>query len=444
MRSPGLPSCRFAALLAVATLAGCVDTGAHLTLSAPDGPSNAESFRVVLAMKDVPTVRNQRVAPGDSATRDVSYFLQRTLAGAESERIDKVDGFTLRIAPDSSIPESELIPFILMYDGNDRITGIATYPAGEGGMPAPILVMRDQIDKYPLTVERATQVDDDGEVLAPGEVRVVTCYHDDQTSYASGLVWHTRGGTEVRLLFPNDGGLDATTRELDMDCDAHAVTTDSSRPDCDDTRSTFHRDAADVCDGMDTNCDGAQTIATQCEENIDCTGQFGQAGVQLCDDATQVETSCHAVASCTCAAGVGCRFCKVPVAYPVVHADDNAWLDVCYPATGTLSLQGLCSELAPCDVEVVGVRGGWKFEVSEPGANAFGLRAYGVGGTVDVFAKRPEDPATYEVMTQPGAAVGEVDLAIITSERTLYLGLELKLDSYVAPTCGAAPMLECY
>jgi hypothetical protein len=69
-------------LVAFASLAACTDTGAHLTLSAPGGPTNAKTFRVVLASPEqVPSIHNQRLAPGDPSTTDVQYYLQRTLAG---------------------------------------------------------------------------------------------------------------------------------------------------------------------------------------------------------------------------------------------------------------------------------------------------------------------------------------------------------------------------
>jgi hypothetical protein len=274
---------------------------------------------------------------------------------------------------------------------------------------------------------------------------VVTCTRDDQTSYTSGIVWHTRAGNELRLLLPNDGGLDATGRALDMDCDGHAVTPESSRADCDDTRPAFYEGALDMCDGMDTNCDGAQAIATQCQANLQCAGLFGTNGVSVCDDTTGDPSDCHAAPSCACAGGTaGCRYCEIPVAKPVLHAGDATWLDVCYPATGQLSLSSYCGDTNRCDVEVVGMRGGWKLEISAPTANAFGYRAYDVGAFLAVRAKRAEDPATYEVMAAPFTPVGEIDLAIITQDRTFYLGLQLNLAEYVALTCSASPVMTCY
>ncbi len=434
-------------LVAVASLVACTDTGAHLTLSAPDGPSNAKTFRVVLATPEqIPAIRNQRLAPGDPSTTDVSYFLQRTVAGGEGEAIDDVDGFTVRIAPDTALLESSFIPFVLIYDSGGRIEGIGTYRAGDAP-PSAIRVATDVIDKYVVNVERTKEITDDAVELQPGELRVVTCYHDDQTSYPSGLAWHTREGKQYRLLFPNDGSLDATGRELDMDCDDHEVTAQSSHRDCDDTRSAYHRDAEDVCDGEDTNCDGAQTIASACDVELDCADPFSQRGVQLCNDTTQQETACHATAACTCtnaAGSAGCRFCTVPFETSIAMPSMQGTVHPCQPAIGTFDTK-LCTEINKCDVEVVDVRGGWKVKISAPQSNAFGQRAYDVERFLAIQVERPEG-SSYETQGTGLMPVADIDLAFITAAGTYYVGIELKLDES-AEACPVAPapaMLTCY
>lgn len=438
MRSPGL------SLIAVASLVGCTETGAHLTLSAPAG-TTAATFQVVLATPDqIPSVRDQRIVPGDSATTTVSYFLQRTVAGVESDELGKVDGFTIRIAPDTSLTETQFIPFVLMYDAGHSITGIGTFAAGEGGMPAAILVMRDEIDQYRLTVEPTTQSADDNAELAPGGVRVVTCAHADQTTFTSGIVWRTLAGAEYRLLMPDDGTLDATGRALDMDCDGHEVTPQSSNKDCDDTRELYHRDARDVCDGYDTNCDGAQTIASNCTTGLDCTNPFQVSGIQLCNDETKETTDCSATAACLCAAGTtaGCRFCSVPIEHGQSDPNASGVFHPCQPAIGVLSTYQKCTAAEPCDVEVVGVRGGWKIEVSTSQSNSFGPRANGVGATFAIKAKRPEG-ASYEVTGTNGMPVADIDLAFITSNGTEYVPVQLRLADNLT-TCSSSSMLTCY
>ena len=442
MRSLGL------SLIAVASLVACTETGAHLTLSAPDGPENAKTFRVVLASPaQVPAIRNQRLAPRDPSTTSVTYFLQRTVAGGEAnEAIDEVDGFSVRIAPDVALAETSFIPFVLMYDGSGNVAGIGTYRAGDTP-PSAIRIATDVIDKYVVNVERTKQLADDSLELQPGEVRVINCYHDDRTTYASGLVWHTVAGEQYRLLFPNDGGLDATGRKLDMDCDDHEVTPESSYRDCDDTRTAYNRGAADVCDGEDTNCDGAQTIATECNSSEDCVDPFGANGVQLCNDTTEVSTTCQPTATCACTQGstVGCHFCMVPFEASLAMPNAADIVHPCQPATGMMRTQH-CTDLNRCDVEIVGVRGGWKAKISSAQANSFGSRADDVGEYLAIRIERI-DGVDDEIPGSASMLVGDVHLAFTTSEGTFYSGIELKLEQLIRDSCPVAPataMLTCY
>lgn len=435
-------------LFAIASLAGCTDTGAHLTFSAPQDPGDAKTFEVVLAAHDyVPEVSGQR-ASGDGTSSIVAhYFLQKTLAGAV-DTIDKLDGFTVRIAPDGSTSETQFIPFVLVYDSDKadkKITAIATYRAADTGMPVPILVMPDEISKYTVDVENVTQVDAGDADLAPGELRVVTCFHDDQTPYTSGIVWRARAGQEIRLLLPNDGGIDATGRELDMDCDGHAVTPDSSHLDCDDTRNEFHRGAPDVCDGRDTNCDGARTFVEPCDDALAAcpTNPFGVSGVRLCDDQTGVSSVCQATATCACsAAQSSCHVCTVPFEASLADPTNEATIHPCHPATGTLATR-LCDDLSRCDVEVVGVRGGWKVKISEPTQNAFGSRAHNVGKYLAIQVERPEGPQ-HEMTGGVNQPTADIDLALITADATHYVPVQLRFEGYQRLECPAIPEMTCY
>src|SRR5688572_16297973 len=219
-RSPATPVAGIARVLGLAALfAGCTEAGAHLTFSAPDGPRKVTSFRVVLASHDqVASVMGQRSAPDQLATQAVSYYRQRTIAGGTHGKVDGIDGFAIRVEPDPAMGETQFIPFVIMYgfdeiDQRDEIIGVATFRGG-AAVPAPILVLGDEIDKYVLDVEPTVQVDD-MVALDVGQVRVVECHRDDQSMFTSGIVWRPATGGEIRLLFPDDGGLDATKRALD-------------------------------------------------------------------------------------------------------------------------------------------------------------------------------------------------------------------------------------
>src|SRR5438445_5969874 len=111
--------------------AACSESGAHFTLSAPDGPETAASFRVILATPDqIPSIANQRVTPGAMATQTVPYFLQRTVAGASEGAIEHVDGLRIKLEADfAAMPETTFIPFVLLYDAQGAIVGVGTYHA---------------------------------------------------------------------------------------------------------------------------------------------------------------------------------------------------------------------------------------------------------------------------------------------------------------------------
>jgi hypothetical protein len=440
MRSSRLPSFALVALCA----SGCADTGAHLTFSAPAGPRTASSFRVVLATPEiVPSVGSQRIALGDNATQTVSYYLQRTIAGASEDTVDKVDGFTVRIAPDGDFADTQFIPFVLMYDAQAQIVGIGTYRAGDTAAPSSILVMRDEIDKYTLDVEAVTQVDEKA-APAPGQVRVIECEgQGDPATFTSGIVWNPQGGGELRIVFPDDGGTDATGRALDLDCDGHAVAPDNSRPDCDDTRDWFHRDAEDVCDGYDTNCDGFQAIATACMPTTNTCIAPGTnmpaPGLELCDDRTGESLGCHASASCQCETGAGCITCSMP--YMVGQAD--GLVRPCQPSIGLMSTYGKCSAQAPCDVELLGATNGWKLELGPSSAGPFGTRATGVGDVLLLKAKHPDD-STFEQDVGTGRNLSDVSFAFITAAATEYVTMRIQIgeDPAVA-SCPVSPMLTC-
>jgi hypothetical protein len=334
-----------------------------------------------------------------------------------------------------------------MYDARGNLEGIGTYRAGDAP-PSPIRVATDVIDKYVVNVEKTVQLTDDSLELQPGEVRVITCYHDDQTTYTSGIAWHTLGGEQYRLLFPDDGGLDATGRMLDLDCDLHPVTPESSGRDCDDTRSAYNRGVTETCDGEDTNCDGAQTIVTgECAgTNTDCEDPFatnGAGGIELCNDSTGAPPVCLTSATCGCVSGQGCRVCLVPFEHSV--ANTAGMVHPCQPALGVLRTY-VCSELKKCDVEVVTVRNGWKVKISASSAGSFGSRAYDVGENLAIKLERV-DGIDDEIMATGSMPVGDVYLAFTTDTSTVYTAVELKTEESSSEACPIAPataMLNCY
>ena len=420
-----------------ALLVGCTETGAHLTLVAPDGPSAATRFDVVLATPErVPSIAGQRVSARSLATQTVSYYLQRTIAGGDSDAIDHVDGFTLRIAPNAALTESDFIPFVLIY-GDGGITGVATYLASDSQMPSPILVKRDEIDTYKLAVEPVTEIGD-SDAPAARQVEVIQC--GDKTS---GIVWRPAHGGELRLLFPLDDSMDATGRKLDLDCDGHAVTIESSDDDCDDTRGAFHREAPETCDGYDTNCDGQQNLVVACPATSNtCADPTAGTGVALCDDRTGTQAQCQSDPQCLCA-GVGAAGCIKCVVDNQLGTATGTVVP-CQPGIGYLATP-MCTDGLRCRVDVIGVHGGWVAAVSSDGGS-FGSSASNVASKVFLQVKRPEGPGAAITGTR-GDSTGEVDLVITPANGTPILWpVDLRLDvddSTVSCASGGPYQMAC-
>jgi hypothetical protein len=432
-----------AAVLGAAALAGCTEAGAHLTMSAPAGPGSVTSFQVVLANPEqVPTVANQRTAPSSLETESVAYYLQRTVAGGTQGAVDHVDGFAIRVEPDPAMTETDFIPFVLLY-GGDKLVGVATFHAKDSAMPSPIRVVGDEIDKYVLDVEPVAQVADTDPVDA-AQVRTVACYRDDQTMFTSGIVWRPKTGGEIRLLLPDDGGLDATHRELDLDCDGHVVTPQSSGPDCDDSRDWFNRDARETCDGYDTNCDGLQSLVVACTGSNVCPDASTNMGMALCDDRTGTVGVCQSDPQCLCANGATtCPRCVVTIEAGTTTAS----VKPCQPGIGFVKLEGLCGDALRCPrVEVLQVGGGWKADISpDVTPYSFGSVAQNVGSKVILRVKRPEGPGT-EIPGVRGASTGDVTLGVQSPDGSMHLRtLDLQLDVDAGTCTGSGPyQMVCF
>jgi hypothetical protein len=432
--------------LGLLLLAGaCSESGAHFTLSAPDGPDTAASFKVILATPEqIPSIANQRVTPGSGATQTVPYFLQRTVAGASQEPIDRVDGLRIKLEADFvAMPETTFIPFVLLYDAQGTVVGVGTFHADGQSAPSPVIIVPNEIDKYTLDVDKVTQVDDQT-AAAPGQVLVVDCYREDQSMFTSGVVWRPRGGGELRILFPNDDSLDATGRKLDLDCDNHEVSVETSGQDCDDTRGWFYAGAQEACDGFDTNCDGQQYSVQGCAPppggSTICPDPTTGMGIALCDDRTGQVSACQSDPGCLCANGTNCARC----ALDFQSGSTTGTVIPCQPGIGTVSTFGLCTDGALCTVQVVAVRGGWKAEVAIDPNGTFGSKVAGVNARFALKVKRPEGPGA-EIPGIQGHSTGQVDFAITAANGTTYLrGIDLFIGSDSPTTCGGSGPYSMY
>ena len=409
---------------AALVLAACgTEQGAYLVLTAPDGPRNAASYELVLASPDeIPVIAPQRVTPTGTATETVTYYLQATQVSATGS-LDLVDHFTILVEPTGA--DGTFIPFVLLRDGAGALVGMGTFRATDQGAPAPILVRRSELDRYELAVEPVDEVTD-AMAVDTRQAMTVSCTQD-QATFDSGIVWRPRTGPELRVLLAEPGANgDATTRKLDMDCDAHDVAPNDTAADCDDTRARFHAGATEACDMEDTNCDNIRAIAVPCQLPNGGTCNQGM-GVALCDDTTgTISSTCAPDPACACAGGTtGCVLCVLSHETDMPPPNETV---PCQPGVGQIGLSQYCSGGAPCTVQVLGTRGGWDAAVSE-NQTSFGPIATNVGSNVLLRVQRPEGPGT-AIPGAPGHPVGTVDLDVIDTQGLHhYVGVELQMDT---------------
>ena len=167
----------------VIAVAACgTDSGAYLTLTAPDGPTGARTYELVLASPDrIPVIAPQRVTPTGTGTETVTYYLQKTEVVAQG-RLDGVNGFSILVEPSGG--DGVYIPFLLLHDGAGALVGMGTFRATDAGAPAPILVKRNEQDRYDLAVEPVDEVSDAMAVDTRQAMRV-DCIAQDQSTWTS-------------------------------------------------------------------------------------------------------------------------------------------------------------------------------------------------------------------------------------------------------------------
>jgi hypothetical protein len=413
---------------------------ARLTLHAPDGPSSAASFDLVLATPSlVPVIPDQRVDPHALTTESVNYFLQRSAATGDA--IPSLSGYTIVLEPSPTIADTSFIPFLLAYDASGALVAIGTYHADPASpQPSAIVVQAGEVDEYTLDVEPVHEADA-SMAIAPGQALRVACTHTDGSSFESGIAWHPSAGPDLRILLPDDpASEDATQRQLDLDCDAHAVAPNDASADCDDVRAAFHEGAPDTCDGEDTNCDNNRFVVVDCPASTGiCPNPQTGSGVALCDDTSGIQAPCQSDAACLCATNASCTKCQIAH----IPATMTGSITPCQPGIGQLTSPQGCAVASPCTVAVIAVRGGWEAEVAADTTTGFARQAMGVGSSYYVKARRPEGPGA----TIPGVGggdTGEVDLAITDQTgATQLVSVDLRLDELpsMCPGSGPYPMV---
>jgi hypothetical protein len=431
--------------LAVLAFAACdsgPNEGAILTFDAPEGAMTASRLEIVLANAaedSISDVDNQRREPGSGGGDAVRYFRQRAVGGT-IEGTTSVQGFQLRIEPDMTTSTDEtFIPIVFAYDV-DRLIGVGVIE-DENGDPTHAQITPGTITSYTVTMGPVQALDDDDAAVERGMARVVSCQGrlDAGTPWTSGVAWFPSADParpngrahQLRLLLPDRGedatATDATTREADLDCDAHPADAN----DCDDLRGAFYNGAAETCDGLDTNCDSQRYLAQSCTpQNETCTVTPNTpAGVQLCDDDAGTLGACTASAACMCSGTGGSPFCtQCTVDFLGSNASAKT---ACSPSIGKLKLP-MCEGVA-CTVEVATGTNGWRGYISLLETGGFTTKLSDVHTAVYLEVKRSGTlPAT-------PASVGEVYLLVTTPEGTITFPVQM-LMNFQAQACQAIPM----
>jgi hypothetical protein len=408
--------------LAIVLVAACgTDDGAHLTLVGPGSLGPVTKIEIVLASADPAAITtvSQRTSPAELDDEPATYYRQRASGGVIGRTIDDANGLQIRIAPNpTEYPDESYVPFVILYNADTTVVGIATFHGTGEPMPQPIAIRAGELDSYALDLEPMTAADPNGPI-AGAQALAVDCVTDVAGTWRSGFAWRPAAGSQLRLLLPDlgadPGATDAMGRALDLDCDGHAAVADDRAADCDDTRARFNRDATEACDGEDTNCDDAQFYVTSCTVNGTCLNPVGQ---KLCDDSVGVEGQCTPDPSCVCAGNPGsCARCIVDH----LQQMSSTTLTPCQPAVGVIKLQQFCSSNEPCSVQVASTAGGWGAQVALTGTTSmFAKRVVNVVDTLQLQIKRPEGPNA-SILGMPGHNAGRVDLVVTDTGGTPHL-----------------------
>ena len=203
----------------------------------------------------------------------------------------------------------------------------------------------------------------------------------------------------------------------------------------------LHPGAAESCDGLDTNCDGAPYTVTQCSPPAATCGAGSTDGVQLCRDlggGTPIG-ECVGSPACRCRLGNPGPCSKCILAFEGTASP----LRPCAPSASRIALLGPCDPTRPCNVDVVQIDGPWEAGVAASLQGDFERRATVTANEVFLRIKPLQSP----LPAAPASSVGGVHVVAsgaTAATQVQYFGLDLELANLRIDSCATAPMLGSF
>lgn len=418
MRIPfGAVTCAWLGLAACSSEA---PPGAYLDIT--NIPANAVEIEVVLA-GSAQVVTGQHTGGGFDVVGDATYYAQRGSTGglATSGKREMV----VRVEPSVTNANltTELTPIVIARStaGDDStLVAFGTIPGGDALLTMQLATTT--VDEYAASMELAGPIAADAGGLQAGQSETFACAREQLTGFA----WRAADGSEIRVVRSmGEPAGDAGNLPLDLDCDGIAAT----QGDCDDLASTVHPGAAEMCDGIDSDCGQDPVWADPCivSNPVDtCPTPVGRA---RCDERIPGETACAEIPTPGCPVGMG------PLLICTVGHVGGASVTACSPDVGEVSLPDDLCPNGQCTVDAPAFQGGgWRATVATDPSGPYGARA--MTNNQGRFQLQVEQVAGLAT----GTPLGVVDL-FVTAGATApkYLGVNLGLgaDACHAATSGA-------